>query len=117
MKKLWKKLLAAGMSLAMVFNVAGVSTVYTQATAQELASEGEVMEMIVELPEIGTSAPAISWFSLSEGVVDLKEGNYEKWIDRLDLSEAAFAKDFYASLEEGTDNDGVDDWLIEDSFF
>ena len=56
---------------------------------------------------------------LQEGV-RLKEGNYERWIDRIELSEELKdfdMMDFYHKLEEGTDGDGVDDILIEDTYF
>ena len=71
----------------------------------------------MELPEMETSAMPIGWFGLSGGSVDLKSGNYENWIDRLDLSETPFVKELYEKLVEASDNDGVDDWLIEDTYF
>lgn len=51
--------------------------------------------------------------------VPLKNGNYEKWIDRLDLSGAVdangtnYAQTFYNILAEACDNDGTADWLID----
>lgn len=49
----------------------------------------------------------------NEWLPNLKDGNYERWIDRLDLPE--YAVDFYNLLEEGSDNDGVDDFMIDPS--
>lgn len=40
-------------------------------------------------------------------------GTHEKWIDRLDLSEVQYARDFYDWLIENSDNDGEDDVLID----
>lgn len=51
-----------------------------------------------------------------DGSVELAEGKHTKWIDRLDLShvDAAPLLDFYEALEEAVDNDGVNDFLIDD---
>lgn len=51
-----------------------------------------------------------------DGSVELAEGKHAKWIDRLDLShvDAAPLLDFYEALEEAVDNDGVNDFLIDD---
>ena len=45
--------------------------------------------------------------------VSLASGTHEKWIDRLDLSTAQYAKDLYDWLIENSDNDGEDDALID----
>ena len=37
----------------------------------------------------------------NEWLPNLKDGNYERWIDRLDLPE--YAVDFYNLLEEGSE--------------
>ena len=75
---------------------------------QYTVSIEEVLE-ITELPDLQTTANPISF--LSDGV-NLREGNYEKWIDRLaNLPE--YATNFYEWLEENSDNDGTDDALIE----
>lgn len=47
--------------------------------------------------------------------ISLAEGEHTRWIDRLELPDYALA--LYAALEEGSDNDGVDDFLIEDKYF
>lgn len=45
--------------------------------------------------------------------VDLKEGNHEKWIDRIDLTGSDSAADFYDWLVENSDGDGKNDALID----
>lgn len=51
-----------------------------------------------------------------DGSVELSSGNHTRWIDRLDLTHADAAPllDLYEALEEAADNDGVDDFLIDD---
>ncbi len=49
--------------------------------------------------------------------VPLREGTYTEWIDRLDLSEAPYARTFYNILDEASNNDGTKDWLIENIGF
>lgn len=51
----------------------------------------------------------------SSGSVALKEGTYENWIDRVQLPE--YALKFYEMLEEASDNDGYNDYLIDDRYF
>ena len=55
----------------------------------------------------------IALLSVSSGTVDLKSGNYERWIDRIDVPDYGY--DFYDTLVEYTDNDGFEDLLITDS--
>ncbi|MBQ7373884.1 MAG: leucine-rich repeat protein [Clostridia bacterium] len=47
--------------------------------------------------------------------VELKDGNYSKWIDRVDLSGKDYALEFYEWLIENTDGDGSADVLIDAS--
>lgn len=63
---------------------------------------------------VGATLPAAA-AGLDDGVT-LKEGQYTKWIDQLDLTgdEMKPLRDFYTALEEGADNDGADDFLIDD---
>lgn len=69
---------------------------------------------MVELGELEISS-LINTYGREDGTVDLVNGNFEKWIDRIDVPD--YALDFYKMLEEATDNDGQDDWLIEDKYF
>lgn len=52
-------------------------------------------------------------YSIENGSIDLRSGNHEKWIDRIDIPESA--RKLYDSLNEWTDNDGFDDFLIDTS--
>lgn len=109
-----------GVSLLSVAMIAGMTDYpAVKVMAQENFSQGEVtiIEDSILLPEMETSALPVGFFGLREGSVDLKAGNWEKWIDRVDVSEAAFVKELYDNMVEASDNDGVDDWLIEDSYF
>lgn len=50
-----------------------------------------------------------------DGTVELVDGTAVAWIDRAILPDSIRA--FYDTLVEGTDNDGVDDILIEDVYY
>ena len=73
----------------------------------------------VELVDLDTifqdEKEGISLFSANNFTLELKKGNYEKWIDRIDVPD--YAIDFYNTLVEYCDNDGVDDLLINDNAF
>ena len=71
-------------------------------------------DLIIDLPEPETSVPPMGFFGLSDGVVGLADGNFEEWIDRIDLSEdtSGSLRTLYEKMEEWTDNDGIEDWLI-----
>ena len=67
----------------------------------------EVIE-VHDLAPIEISAPSISTFTLdSDGKVALKDGNYVKWIDRIDLTGADYAVRLYQWLEANADVDGA----------
>ena len=51
---------------------------------------------------------------LSDGI-SLKEGYFEKYVDRVNFT--TNARSAYDKLVEGSDGDGVDDFLIDDSYF
>ncbi len=51
---------------------------------------------------------------LSDGI-SLKEGYFEKYVDRVNFT--TNARSAYDQLVEGSDGDGVDDFLIDDSDF
>ncbi len=50
----------------------------------------------------------------SDGV-KLKDGNYERWIDRIDFTGQDYALEFYDWLIENSDGDGENDLLIDAS--
>ena len=62
----------------------------------------------------GAVVPAVA--AGIDGTVELTPAAYVNWIDRLDLSheDAAPLRAFYDRLIEGADNDGNDDFLIDD---
>lgn len=66
------------------------------------------------LGETLTSAAGMSFFS-NEAYVNLKTGNYVKWIDRIDVPEYGYT--LYDTLVEAVDNDGTNDYLIDDTYF
>ena len=73
---------------------------------------------LVELPAAETSAePGIQLFSAADGTVDAASGTHEKWFDRIDTSGAPYAQTFWNVLEEAVDNDGTNDYFIEDTYF
>lgn len=51
----------------------------------------------------------------SDGKLEIAAGTHIKWVERLDLPDYAY--DVYVALGEWTDNDGVEDYLIEDKYF
>ena len=78
------------------------------------------LETTVEEPFSFFAPFRLLFRAASDGfTVPLKSGNYEKWIDRLDLSAAVdstganYAQRFYNILDEACDNDGTNDWLID----
>ena len=65
--------------------------------------------------DVRTSARPLLFSLAQDGTVALRPGAHERWIDRIDIP--AWARDFYDVLAEATDDDGVDDFLIEDRYF
>lgn len=76
----------------------------------------EYIDIEPVVQSLETSAPyGFSLMTVDNGKVDLASGNHEKWIDRVNLPD--YAKNFYEVLEEAVDNDGTDDFLIDDKYF
>lgn len=48
--------------------------------------------------------------------VQLAAGNHEKWIDRIDDTGRPYVREFYNGLIAASDNNGVNDALIEDKY-
>jgi len=91
-------------------------------TAEPLNTGSEEEEFVPEIEYIDTiETSAIAWsiFGMRDtGKPDLISGNAVEWINRLDTSgDHAFIKDFYNDLIEASDGDGVDDFLIDDSYY
>ena len=91
----------------------GTDTTFDTNT-QNSTDEVVVYEEFIDLGTVETSAPSISFFGTTSSVT-LKDGNYIKWIDRINVPD--YAIELYNKLVEGADNDGVDDILIEDKYF
>lgn len=90
---LLKRLLSLMLCIMMVLPCVGVQ-------AAESAPYTVVMEE-VELPSIETSAQQLGFLGLdADGNPQLKDGNYEKWIDRVDYTDAPYCLTFYQWLEE-----------------
>ncbi|MEY8459721.1 leucine-rich repeat protein [Eggerthellaceae bacterium 24-137] len=107
-------LCAATLATSMVPTQAFAETL----TGGEFGANHTVTQEDYEVMDIETSSEMldISTFSLDQsGQTALREGNYERWIDRLDVPE--YALDFYAALEEAVDGDGTQDYLIADKYF
>ena len=60
----------------------------------------------VSLPE----EPELVLLENGENTISLKDGRYEKYIDRIDFS--TNAREVYDLLIEGSDSDGNNDFLI-----
>lgn len=93
-----------------------MNTALTETSAAETAGEdtGDDEGGLTDSGRKETSV-GVQPFNLENGAVDLKEEEYERWIDRIDVPEAVL--DFYEGLEQGSDNDGTDDFLIDDKLF
>ncbi len=95
-----KRVAAFLMAAAMVITTVDLTAF--KVSAEESVRVDMPIE-IIELPTIETTAQSISLFTLDgSGQVALKEGSHVKWIDRLDLTGADYAKNFY-------------DWLVTNS--
>ena len=95
------------------------SYVSTASDAEHATPSDAAMKITCEIIDLGdtltTAEDTASLFSLRDGQVDLAPGKHERWIDRVLLPD--YAEDFYEMLVEGSDNDGVDDILIDAGYF
>ncbi len=113
-KKKIKKVFAMSMAVMLTGNMTALSVLAVPDVEEEntiiYESEWE------PIPELQTAAISANFFSLSDGKVPLTEYG-ETWFERLDLSEDRMFDDFYNILIEASDNDGSNDFLIEDQYF
>ena len=119
--RLNKRIFACFLSCVLLVNL-GIGPAKAEEYTDHMTDSSEMVlvdeiEECIDLGSAETSAQAFGFFSLRDGIVSLKNGNYKDWIDRLDLTDAQVIKDFYDTLVEASDNDGVDDLLIEDDYF
>lgn len=111
MKKL-KTLLKKGLALTLAI---AVTNSYSNVSADTVKEAPIVFNETVELSPLKTFDGTTNVFTQAADSISLIDGTAEKWIDRIQLPEEA--KKFYAMLEEGVDNDGEADILIDDSYF
>ena len=64
--------------------------------------------------DVSAEDNGIRLLSSDEFKMPLKEGKFEKWIDRVSVSDSV--RNAYTVLEEASDNDGENDYLIEDQY-
>lgn len=131
MKQRIKRLMSAMLSLAVSVNMIPVITlaehqdqtkgeaVYNAEAAQVSADKSGTEKTVAagELEwkgEIELSS-ALTQYQAADNsdVVSLKNGTYANWIDRINVPQ--YAVDFYNSMAEAADNDGDNDWLINDA--
>ena len=110
MKRKWfKNTLAFSLAAAMTLACLPAAAAET-GELQELTSDEVCYNAELDIHKTGDDGEYML-ASLDEyGIVELKEGNYVNWIDRVDIPD--YALDFYDRLIEGSDNDGNDDFLI-----
>ena len=98
----------------------GIATKSSENSSEKcniLSISQEPSDEYFDLGEVETSAIPMSFFGLSDGNVELNSGKETNWIDRLDLTDAQVIRDLYDTLVEASDNDGKNDYLIDDSYF
>ena len=91
----------------------------TEAASGSALEAGETTlyfeDVYMDLDPVQTSATALSFWGLNNGVVDKTTERAVKWIDRIDTTgELAFIKTFYETLEAASDNVEADA-LIENN--
>ncbi len=118
-KRTLKKLFVLGLSVILLgssTDLSALSVLAAENSGKVYTKENSyVEETEIVTVETMTSAPAIGLFGLDEGTVDLISGTAADWIDRIDITEEL--RDFYDKLVESSDNDGIDDFMIEDRYF
>ena len=81
----------------------------------DAAETGETVPVaMIDLSTVdySNSNLGVSSIGADDCTLKLKKGNYEKWIDRIELPD--YALDFYDTLVEYCDNDGTEDMMIWD---
>lgn len=113
----YRRFLAVMMMVAMLINVCPM-TVFAEVVDESSENEGWVTEeILMELGSVETSAMPFSFYGMTDGSIQLKSGNYEKWIDRIDLTDAEVICNVYDVLVEASDNDGTNDYFIDDQYY
>ena len=100
---------------SMVFTALAAMAISTTEVAAAERTEAYYFSETINLGELKKLNGSLDNTDVSESTVALAEGNHERWIDRIVVSQEMY--DLYETLVEGTDNDGTDDFLIEDKYF
>ena len=108
-----RRMIAFFLAAVMFFGNADWSVLQVAATESQKV-ESEMLECTTIVSEAETSAIAMSMYNLDDGNISLSASNEVKWIDRIDLTDAECIRTFYERLVEASDNDGINDYLIED---
>lgn len=111
----FKRIIAFGLTSMVIAGSIDMPAI--SVSAEEVQDDMIYEEEVVEFEPLKTSAIPISLFSLEDGVVSLKSTNEEMWIDRIDLTGGDEIRSFYDVLVEASDNDGYNDYLIDDTYF
>lgn len=111
-----RRMIAFFLAAVMFFGNADWSVLQVAATESQKV-ESEMLECTTIVSEAETSAIAMSMYNLDDGNISLSASNEVKWIDRIDLTDAECIRTFYERLVEASDNDGINDYLIEDQYF
>lgn len=116
MKKIGRKI-AAAVCAAVVSSLLSGVDVLAISEDNEFAEfyESEIFDMDELYYDYSSSGYPLYYNSMADGTIDKKSGNYARWIDRFEVPECGM--EFYNKLYEWTDNDGIDDYLIGDSYF
>lgn len=106
---------AAG-AFQVVQSAEGATGVQSEGAQPESARESPWDLLLTGTLETSVEqSQALAPFALtSSGAVALRPGNYQRWIDRVDVPD--YARQFYGVLEEAADNDGYRDFLIDDGY-
>ena len=112
-----KKSLAVLLVLAMLLGLFPATALADEPGVEE----PEITQEIVDLGDGElTVHSGPSTLSLSDGTLTNNGGNHEQWFDRIDFGtdEVKTAMTaLYDALVEGSDNDNVKDYLIDDTYF
>ena len=106
MKPTMKRMLSLVLAGAFVFSSCDFTAF---AATQDAPMELEPMRVFAD--PYSDDAGIMLFTETNEYLPKLKDGNYVKWIDRVELSEDM--RNFHNLLEEASDNDGKDDFLID----
>lgn len=110
LKNFMKCSLSLLLSLTLVISSTDMNVFAVEKAVVEISSE------VVDLGEFSIeNSGGLSLFNEENGVIDLKEGTYEKWIDRIDIPE--YGIDLYNTMVEYSDNDGENDLFISEEGF